>query len=109
MKLNDIMILLNAGYTKQEIDAMDVSETAPTEQIQLNLNTPEPQPEPTAETVQNEPDQPDQKYMELENKLNQLLGIVQAGNLNKGIDTDNRRTAQDALASVIAPPRKERK
>lgn len=108
MNLHDVVTLLNAGYSKAEIEAMTQNETEPQEHTQVSEPEPEPEIKPAETPVLNETEQPDAKYIALENKLNQLLGIVQAENLNQGIETMNRRTAQDALASVISPPRKER-
>ena len=105
MNSHEILKLLDAGYTKQEIEAMDATQET-TEQIQPAAD-PEPTPAPPTEPAADP--QPDDRYQALENKLNQLLGIVQNDNLNKGVDGVPKRSASDALASVIAPPRKEKK
>lgn len=99
MRLNDVLTLLQAGYTKEQIEAFNEPDPAP---------APAPEPEPAPAPEPEEPIQGADRYAALEAKLNSLMGIVQAQNLNTGVDTMPKRTAQDALANVIAPPRKEK-
>lgn len=101
--VNEIIQLLNAGYTKAEIDQLT--------QVQAPAPEPEPAPAPAAPAPDPEPEEPIQgadRYAQLEAKFNQLIGVMQAQNLNQGIDTLPKRSAQDALAEIIAPPRKEK-
>lgn len=105
MKLSEIMTLLNAGYTKAEIDALDHSDPAPDPAPAAAVD-PEPEPAPAQPE---EPIQGTDQYAALEAKLNKLMGLVQTQNLNQGVSTMPGRTAQDALAEIIAPPRKETK
>ena len=106
--VNEIITLLNAGYTKADIDQLT--------QVQAPAPEPEPAPAPAAPAPaapapDPEPEEPIQgadKYAQLEAKFNQLIGVMQQQNLNQGIDTLPKRSAQDALAEIIAPPRKEK-
>lgn len=107
--INEIITLLQAGYTKSEIDAMTAQpEQIPPEPAPIPAADPEPEPAPAPEP-EPAPEQPNADYQRLEAKLNQFIGLFQNANLNQGIDNLPRRSAQDALAEVIAPPRKERK
>lgn len=113
MNYKDVIALINAGYTKAEIDAMqdassDQPEVTPAE-------NPEPEtPEPTQGATEQQTQQPannaqDDPYTRLEAKLNQLIGLQQNQNINANVgDAAPARTSTDILGSVIAPPRKER-
>lgn len=101
MKLNDIMTLLQAGYTKAEIDAM-ASDQEPAEPQAPSDPEPEPAPEPAEEPIQGA-----EQYARLEAKLDALMGIMHSRNLNEGVDTLPKQTSTDILGKIIAPPRKE--
>lgn len=72
MNFDDVMALVKAGYTKEEISAMSAPETPDTATAQ-EPETPATVPEP--ETV------PQQTNME--HLLREILGAVQAGNIIK--------------------------
>lgn len=102
MNLNDVITLLNAGYTKAEIDAMLLTDQAADPAPVQPAADPDPAP-----AVPEEPIQGAEQFKALENKLNQLMGMIQYQNLNTGVDTVPKRTSEDILAQVIAPPRKD--
>ena len=106
MNLNDIITLLNAGYTKAEIDAMLLTDQTADQASVQPAQDPDPAPAPAAAAPE-EPIQGTDQFKALEAKLNQLMGMVQIQNLNTGVDTAPKRTTEDILAQVIAPPRKD--
>ena len=110
MNLNDVITLLNAGYTKAEIDAMLLTDqgTGQAPDQPVPAQDPDPAPAPAAAAPE-EPIQGTDQFKALEAKLNQLMGMVQVQNLNTGVDTVPKRTSEDILAQVIAPPRKDLK
>lgn len=76
MNFDDVMALVKAGYTKEEISAMSAPETPATATApEPEPETPAPAPEPETETV------PQQTNME--HLLREILGAVQAGNITK--------------------------
>lgn len=108
MELNDILKLVNAGYTRADIEAMTAA-PAPAD--------PPADPEPTPEPAQPDPEPApapavnDERYDRLEKLLTTLIGAQQGINVNADIGAAdvNRRTPEQILGSVIAPPRKESK
>lgn len=117
MNFDQIIALVNAGYTKAEIDAMQAP-AAPAASEPAADPTPAPAPaDPTpAAPEPSAPAQPAQQpaqpqpteYEKLEALLNRFIGVAQAGNLNAGMTAGaiNQRTATDILGEVIAPPMK---
>lgn len=107
MDLNDIIILVKAGYTKEEISAMQSlptepaagpAEVTPDQQPVPEENAPAPSPAPA-------PAQEQGNYERMEALLNQLINITQGQNINANMaGAVPTRTSQDILADVIAPP-----
>jgi len=126
MNIEQVITLINAGYTKAEIEAMQGGGSA--------AQPAQPAPETAAQTAQETPAQPaqapaqpeatqaepsaqpssqgqqDDAYARLEAKLNQLIGLQQAGAINQTIPGSAAavKTPEQILGSVIAPPRKDR-
>jgi len=126
MNIEQVITLINAGYTKAEIEAMQGGGSA-AQPAQPAPETPaQPAPETPAqpaqapaqpEATQAEPSaqpssqgQQDDAYARLEAKLNQLIGLQQAGAINQTIPGSAAavKTPEQILGSVIAPPRKDR-
>lgn len=108
MELNDIFKLIDAGYTKADIEALQAAQTPA-----VPPADPEPEPAPAQPDPEPAPAQnpADERYDRLEKLLTTLIGAQQSINVNADIgaaDT-NRRTPEQILGSVIAPPRKETK
>ena len=121
MNIEQVITLLNAGYTKDEITAMQGGGSAaqPAEQPAPETPAAQPTQETPAqpEVKQAEPSAPpssqgqqDDAYARLEAKLNQLIGLQQAGAINQTIpgSAQTAKTPEQILGSVIAPPRKDR-
>lgn len=117
MRSSDILTLLQAGYTKAEIEAMDQPEApaqtqqAPDQTQQAPDQTPEaPVQTQTAPLPELKPETPADGYAKLENLLNQLIGIQQGNNVNHvnmGSNYEAERSTTDILASVIAPKKEK--
>ena len=103
MRSSDILTLLQAGYTKAEIEAMD--QPAPAAPAQTH-EAPDQTP---AAPAQNQ-EAPADGYAKLENLLNQLIGIQQNQNINHvnmGSNYEAEKSTTDILASVIAPKKEK--
>lgn len=126
MNLDDLLTLVKAGYTKEEISQMTAltstkgDNPAPAKDPAGGTPDPEPVPEPAPEPKPAAAETEYQKsiikeaaadteYQKLEKLLNQFINTAQAQNLNGSMSAAApQRTTQDILASVIAPPaRKE--
>ena len=85
MKLEDVMTLVRAGYTKDEIAAMAAPEPAP---------TPEPAPAP----------EPAPQVSKTEALLREILGAMQLGNINKAtMEPPVEKGADVVTARLINP------
>lgn len=107
MELNEIFKLIDAGYTKADIEALTAAPADPP--------APDPEPEPAPAQPDPEPASApavnDERYDRLEKLLTTLIGAQQGMNVNADIGAAdvNKRTPEQILGSVIAPPRKENK
>lgn len=106
MKATEILALINAGYTKAEIDAMELPETAA---------APDPNPEPVPEAdpaaekeaPKPEPEKPNPVNPEIQaltKQINDLVSAIQKSNL---LSTNQPQvpaeSAEDILANIIRP------
>lgn len=124
--LNEIMKLVDAGFTKDEILAMTAEpEPAPApadpEKKESEAPAPAPAPEPApapapapepAPAPAPTPAEPEQKSQLdiLIQKVQELSNQVITNNINtQSMDPTQRRTDEDILAAVINPPRAEKK
>ncbi len=123
--LNEIMKLVDAGFTKDEILAMtaepepapapadpdpekEKTPAAPEKQEQAELKKAEPEKESPAPAPA-KPEQKTQLDILLE-KVQELSNQVITNNINtQSMDPTQRRTDEDILAAVINPPRAEKK
>lgn len=122
MNFDQIIALVNAGYTKAEIDAMQTPAADPAPVPAAPAADPAPvdttpaPPVPEQQTDNAAPaQQPAQaqpsEYDRLETLLKQFIGVAQSGNLNAGMSVGSvpQRTSTDILGAVIAPPQKGQK
>lgn len=114
MRSSDILTLLQAGYTKAEIEAMD--QPAPDQTPEAPSQTPEaptqtpPAPDQTPAAPSQNQEAPADGYAKLENLLNQLIGLQQTNNVNHvnmGSNYEAEKSTTDILASVIAPKKEK--
>ena len=95
MKLDDIVALAKAGYTAEQISQLATAGSASAEQEEA----PQPKAEPATQA------KPDPMEAML-TQLSQLTAAIQANGI-LGSTQPKQPTADDILASIIAPPRKE--
>ena len=95
MKLDDIVALAKAGYTAEQISQLVTADSAPAKQEEAAQTPAEPAP----------PAKPDPMEAML-TQLSQLTAAIQANGI-LGSTQPKQPTADDILASIIAPPRKE--
>ena len=121
MELNDVLVLVKAGYTREEISAMEQPQTntpnaVPTaepvtntaqnpEPVQAQVNepvaVPVAQPVPTQQPVQSEP-----TMAELMQSIAKLTSAVQANAIAQSVipqGVSNPPSAEDMLAEIIRP------
>ena len=103
MTTQEILTLINAGYTKAEIDAMENPAPAPVpDPVPEPAPTPDPAPAPTPQ-----PDAMGQFAGALQNMLtqfgNRMQTIMQGINI-AGSEQPKQPELQDVVASIINPP-----
>ena len=123
MELTDIMALVKAGYTKDEIAQMEqplqtgltpVPETAPTQNpapeapaVQESVAVAVPTPTPTPTPTQTEAPAPEQPTMaDIMRGIAQLTSAVQANAIAQSVIPQGLQTApsaEDMLAEIIRP------
>ena len=109
MNYEDVMMLVRAGYTKEEISAMQTPAepvlpvSDPQEPVLPVLDLEEPEPEPDLQEPAPAPAPAGNDQILA--ALNQLTQAVITNNINRqAFDPAPQRTAEDALAEIIAPP-----
>lgn len=110
MKLDERLALINAGYTKEEIAAFETEETpapapapaAAPEQKQEDKPAPEPEQKPAPEQTP----APAPAQDPILEALNRLTNTIIKQNINGTVIQPAERSPEDALAEVIAPPKK---
>lgn len=126
MELTDIIALVKAGFTHDEIKAMEQAPVQPnpvpvSEPTQTPAPVAEPEPAPVAEPVAVPQPQPTQApapaqseptMAELMQSIAKLTSAVQANAIAQsvipGVGNPQTPTAEDMLAEVIRPTFKER-
>lgn len=104
MTLDEIMTLVKAGYTKEEIQALQTpaqpAQSAPEEAQPAPEQKPEEPKEAPAAAVQPQQDA-------ILDALNRLTNTIISHNTNGTIMQQPERTIDQALAEIIAPPAKK--
>lgn len=114
MKIEDIIALAGAGFSKQDIIkiAGTVSAQAPAPvpiQTPTPASAPAPAPVPApvpAQVPGNTQDVFNQRMGVLDNRLDEITRLIQVGNLGNS-QIPEPPTTEDMLASIINPPVKE--
>ena len=120
MELNDIMTLVKAGFTKDEIMQMVSSpadtvqkpvepETPPAEQAEEQKPVQTPEQTPVQTPVPSEPTQP--TMSDIMQGIAKLTSAVQANAIAQSVIPQgalHQQTAEDMLAEIIRPTYKER-
>lgn len=107
MKIDQIMKLLDAGYTKEEIAALTSDpEPAPEVKPEPEVKT-DPEPEPPAPETEPAADQTVTRLDALEKSIASLIKTIQVSNVNnkniQTLPTDSTKIVDDAMASIIRP------
>lgn len=100
MKIEDIIALAGAGFSKQ-----DIIKIAGTGSIPAPASAPAPVPVP-AQVPGNTQDVFNQRMGVLDNRLDEITRLIQVGNLSNS-QIPEPPTTDDMLASIINPPVKE--
>lgn len=111
MTVNEIMRLLDAGYTKEEIAAL-TSDPEPAQEVKPEPVPPAPEPEVKTDpepAPEPEPaaDQTGARLDALEKSIASLIKTIQVSNVNNKniptLPTDSTKIVDDAMASIIRP------
>ena len=108
MNYDEIMMLVRAGYTKEEISAMQTqADPAPADPAPEDPAPADPAPEDPspADPAPADPAPAPAGNDKILAALNQLTQAVITNNINRqAFNPMPQRTAEDALAEIIAPP-----
>ena len=108
MKIEDIIALAGAGFSKQDIIKIAGTGSIPTPAPILTptpASAPAPVPVP-AQVPGNTQDVFNQRMGVLDNRLDEITRLIQVGNLSNS-QIPEPPTTDDMLASIINPPVKE--
>lgn len=110
MDIDKIITLLNAGYTKEEIQQMEKEKTEEPEVIQDDIQeAKEPEKEESAANQVQDPDPVQDQIAKLTAAMERMSGMIISKNINRTVtEGASERSIDDMLAEVINPPRKER-
>lgn len=106
MKIEDIIALAGAGFSKQDIIKIAGTVSAP---APAPIQTPTPASAPVSVPAQvpgNTQDVFNQRMGVLDNRLDEITRLIQVGNLSNS-QIPEPPTTNDMLASIINPPVKE--
>lgn len=108
MTYTEVLELIRAGYTKDEIDAMMATDTPAPEKTTPEPTKPEPTPEPTPEPNEQKETPPvESEAVKLAKalglKLDSMLTAIQNANIANAEQSGNTMTADDVIASIINP------
>lgn len=104
MKIEDIIALAGAGFSKQDIIKIAGTVSAPAP-IQTPTPTSAPASAPVSAPVPAQ-DVFNQRMGVLDNRLDEITKLIQVGNLSNS-QIPEPPTTEDMLASIINPPVKE--
>lgn len=108
MKIEDIIALAGAGFSKQDIIKIAGTGSTPAP-APILTPTPAPAPAPVpvpAQVPGNTQDVFNQRMGVLDNRLDEITRLIQVGNLSNS-QIPEPPTTNDMLASIINPPVKE--
>lgn len=108
MKIEDIIALAEAGFSKQDIIKIAGTVSAPAP-APVPIQTPTPASAPASAPVSAPVPAQDvfnQRMGVLDNRLDEITKLIQVGNLSNS-QIPEPPTTEDMLASIINPPVKE--
>lgn len=105
MKIEDIIALAGAGFSKQDIIKIAGTGSIPAPApAPAPIQTPTPAPAPVpAQVPGNTQDVFNQRMGVLDNRLDEITRLIQVGNLGNS-QIPEPPTTDDMLASIINPP-----
>ena len=108
MKIEDIIALAGAGFSKQDIIKIAGTGSIPAPApAPIQTPTPASAPAPVpAQVPDNTQDVFNQRMGVLDNRLDEITRLIQVGNLSNS-QIPEPPTTDDMLASIINPPVKE--
>lgn len=108
MKIEDIIALAGAGFSKQDIIKIAGSVSAPVPApVPAPIQTPTPASAPVSVSAPvPAQDVFNQRMGVLDNRLDEITKLIQVGNLSNS-QIPESPTTEDMLASIINPPVKE--
>lgn len=106
MKAEDILKLIDAGFSHDEIIALDGP--ADPEPVKESAVDPEPEQAPEPQQAPAPAEDPNAKrYDELLQAVQKLTGAIQAGNiLNSNNRAEETKTAEQIMAEVLLPQKR---
>lgn len=110
MKAEEILKLIDAGFTKEEITAMTAEPEEPEQPEPEQPEQEQPEPEQPKQT---EPDERDARIEQMQNQINNLIKQMQKNNLKSASvnilpDDDLEKKTDEAMAELIRPKIKEK-
>lgn len=107
MKLDEILKLIDAGYTKEEIQALEqpAADPAPEQTEPAQPGDPPASKAPAADPGQQSPAAQTPPQDPVLEALNRLTNMMIDRNINQTVIQPQTRTTEDALAEIIAPPK----
>ena len=109
MNIEDVLALVKAGFSREEITTMLQPNTAT---APAPVQEPEPAPQPAPQPVPQQAQEPAQPTMsDIMNGIARLTSAVQANAIAQSVmpgNTQNAPTAEDMLAEIIRPTFKQR-
>lgn len=106
MKIEDIIALAGAGFSKQDIIKIAGTVSAPAP-VPAPIQTPTPASAPVSVSAPvPAQDVFNQRMGVLDNRLDEITKLIQVGNLSNS-QIPEPPTTEDMLASIINPPVKE--
>lgn len=106
MELSEVIKLLDAGFTKDDIMALQGTTAAPTDPEAAAAPPADPDPAPAADPAEDQPGlSAMQAFNTLINKMNDKLDQIQAANIvNSSTGSpDQEETAESVLQELIFP------
>ena len=106
MKIDDLLTLINAGYTKADIEQLLISANQQPEQPQPQPQPEQPQPQPEQPQPQPQPEQQpqpaDDRIKQLETKLDYVINRFNYMSVQNSRQPEQKtETVDDILSSVI--------
>lgn len=102
MKIEDIIALTNAGWSKEEIIKMSELEQKEPEKKEPEQKEPEKKEPEQKEPEKKEPEQKEDKMAEILQRLEQISSGIQKGAIRDS-QQPQRESVEDALAKIINP------